>query len=455
MNLKYIRTSIGSKEFVRDKDGNPAKVQIVKDIKPYDGKSMSMIYRGTANIDGRNGIKAGDIVYFKANNTRGVNYLGDTEESKGSCEDVAEVLAYYLLRNLKQDTNGASVLRGTPYAFADYSNDDFWRIIKRQTGGMVESDRFYGCVSKNALSENGTIVRGDVILGEIMPAADVKKSTKNTLFNYSQGYDALVSKYAANGKTLFVHPICNRYKANLMIFDIWGANADRHCMNVTDEEIPLFNETEFLLSPTSVLDNGGGFAMQSGNCEKLYESQVDYLLANGRLSETNLAIGYFNPFEVTYDLSAGREIFANPEIAALYDEASYLEQVLLLISQNKILFNDFKLMYQNLNMMKAMDSMKADLRFPMNYGKENNYLPGLPVVLNEAVRFKKEKFSKIMATMLGEEFDEEKFGENDSYYLDKFEQIVLDDALLIHIASDEECKKFDESMKTKLAQKSF
>ena len=61
-----------------------------------------------------------------------------------------------------------------------------------------------------------------------------------------------------------------------------------------------------------------------------------------------------------------------------------------------------------------------------------------------------------MAKMLGEEYSETKFEGNDNYYLEKFEkQLVQDDALTIHIASDQEIKEFEESMKAKQEQKTF
>ncbi|MBO5344290.1 MAG: hypothetical protein J6A51_00115 [Clostridia bacterium] len=456
MNLKYNRLSIGSKEFVRDAEGNVSKVQVMRDIKPYDSESTSIFYRGVSNIDGRNGIKKGDIVYFKANNSRGVNYLGDTEESKGSCEDVAEVLCFYILRALKENTKGASVLVGTPYEFADYSHEDFWKMVKKQTGGLVESDRLYGCISKNVLDEDGIIIRGNTVLREIIPETDVKKSSKNTLFNYANGYESMVKSFAENGQILHIHPMSNRYNTNLIFFDYFTSNADRHCMNVCSQRTPIADGSEFVLKPVSVLDNGGAFAMQSRNCEKMYAGQVEFLQREGKLRETNLNDGYFNPFMVTYDFSAGKETFANPELAAQYDELSAVEQMIMLISQNKTLFNDFKLMYNNLDVQKAMNDMRTEVRFPVSYGKDNNYLPGLPVVLMEAIRFKREQVSKIMAKMLGEEYSETKFEENDNYYLEKFEkQLVQDDALTIHIASDQEIKEFEESMKAKQEQKTF
>lgn len=456
MNLKYNRLSIGSKEFIRDEQGNATKVQVMTDIKPYDSESTSIFYRGIANINGRNGIKKGDIVYFKANNSRGVNYLGDTEESKGSCEDVAEVLCFYILRALKEETQGASVLVGTPYEFADYSHEDFWKMVKKQTGGLVESDRLYGCISKNVLDENGIIIRGNTVLREIIPETDVKKSSQNTLFNYANGYESMVKRFAENGQTLHIHPISNRYNANMIFFDYFIANADRHCMNVCSQRAPIPGSGEYVLKPVSVLDNGGAFAMQSRNCEKLYSNQVEFLQSAGKLRETNLNAGYFNPFMVNYDFSAGKEVFANPELAEKYGELSAVEQMVMLISQNKILFNDFKEMYNKINIQKAMNDMRTEVRFPVAYGKDNNYLPGLPVVLMEAIRFKREQISKIMAKMLGEEYSETMFESDDNYYLEKFEkQLVQDDALTIHIASDKEVQTFEESMKEKQEQKTL
>ena len=446
MNLKYNRLSIGSKEFSRDADGNVVKIPVVTDIKPYDSESTSIFYRGIANMDGRNGIKKGDIVYFKANNTRGVNYLGDTEESKGSCEDVAEILCYYLLKNLKEKHKEGFVLRGTPYEFADYSNDNFWKIIARQTGGMVESDRLYGCVSKNAIHKDGTLVRGNIVLRTIMSDVDLKKSSKNTVYNYSKGLEGLVETYKNEGKTLIIHPECNRFAANLMFFDYFISNADRHCMNIVYEIVPVEGqENTFMIVPLSVLDNGGAFAMQSPSCERMYQNQVDFLLNNGKLGVTNLNAGYHNPFMGSYDLTAGSEIFADPEIAKNFDNLSQIEQMIILASQNRTLFNDLKTLFNELDIKKALSDMKSDLRFPVQYSKDGNYLPGMPVVLLEVLRFKKEQISKTMAAMMGEEFDERKFASDNSYYLDKFgKTMVREDELTVHIAKNEELKKFNQ-----------
>lgn len=447
MNLKYNRTSIGSKEFSRDAEGNVIKVPVMTNIKPYDSESTSIFFRGIANLDGRNGIKKGDVVYFKANNTRGVNYLGDTEESKGSCEDVAEVLCYYLLKNIKDKHKESFVLRGTPYEFADYSNDDFWKIVARQTGGMVESDRLYGCISKNAIHENGSVVRGNIVLRAIMSDADIKKSSKNTVFNYSKGLEALVKSYKNNGKELIIHPECNRFAANLMFFDYFISNADRHCMNIVYEIVPVEGkENTFMIAPISVLDNGGAFAMQSPSCERMYQNQVEFLHENGKLGVTNLRAGYHNPFMGSYDLTAGSEIFADSEIAKNFNNLSQVEQMIILASQNRTLFNDLKTLYNEMDIKKALADMKADLRFPVQYSKDGNYLPGMPVVLLEVMRFKKEQISKAMAAMMGEEFDIHKFAVDNSYYIDKFgKTMVKEDALTIHIAKNDELKKFKQS----------
>ena len=69
---------------------------------------------------------------------------------------------------------------------------------------------------------------------------------------------------------------------------------------------------------------------------------------------------------------------------------------------------------------------------------------------------KKLMLSQIMAEVLGEEFDEQTFNENQTHYLDKFEQLVKEDELALHIATNEEVKAFNseiENLKVRTAQK--
>ena len=438
MSNNRSRESLNEKDRTFLPNGDRIENPRFVDIKRFQSVGFSMIFTAKAKVDGRNGIKAGDTVYFKVNNTRGVNHLGRTEESMGSCEDVAEVFGYYLLRDLSETLGDKAVLIPTPYDFAEYSHDDFWKLIRQQTAAMVESSRLYGCVSKNIIPEGSEIMHGHLILGLTVPQNNVMKSSSNTIYNYQQGSEEFCRMVAKQGKQAIVSPLCARYDVNMMFWDWFFANSDRHCKNVTRLKTILPNG-DIIIEPTAILDNGGGLALQHPNCDKLYREQATKIQQDGKI--TQFQDGLRNPFCPGYDFSAGAEMFHDKEIAEVFNTLTTSEQIVMLISQNKVLFNDFKNMYQNLNTQRALETMRKETRF------NPEYLPNFPNIVENVIKYKKETVSKVMAGLLGEEFDEQKFGEDDCYYLNKFEQIVKEDELSIHIATDFEIEIFNEQIK--------
>ena len=99
MNISS-RETLNEKETIFLPDGDRIKVPRYVDIKPFLSVGASKFYTAIAKFDGKNGVKAGDLIYFKANSERGVNAnTARTDEARGSCEDVAEVFGFYLLKN--------------------------------------------------------------------------------------------------------------------------------------------------------------------------------------------------------------------------------------------------------------------------------------------------------------------------------------------------------------------
>ena len=73
------------------------------DIKRTITVGASMFYTAIAKTDGRYGVKAGDLVYFKKNPTRGINpNNARTDEARGSCEDVGEVLTHFTVKAMNE-----------------------------------------------------------------------------------------------------------------------------------------------------------------------------------------------------------------------------------------------------------------------------------------------------------------------------------------------------------------
>lgn len=456
MNISS-RETLNEKETKFLPDGERIKVPRYVDIKPFISVGASKFYTAIAKFDGKNGVKAGDLVYFKANSTRGVNgNTSRTDEARGSCEDVAEVFGFYLLKNLRSDLGDEAVLDTTPYDFADYSSDDLWKLVSKQTAGLIESSRLYGCLSKDCLGEGVEIIHGHVMLRQALPEKVSLVSSQNNLFNYEQSLIAFAQNAKTAGQEVVINPISSRYQANTILWDYFIGNADRHCKNVNYQKVPLV-DGRFVLEPTKILDNGGGFAMQIPRCYDLYVEQLQEFEKYGKLlpytdsvQQDGTVAKISSPFKVTYDFTVGKEVFKDDKIASIYDSLSQEQQIVLLVSQNKTLFNDLRNMYTHLDTERAYGDMQKETRYP------TGFLPGFEIVTREAIQMKKLMMSQIMAEVLGEEFDEQAFNENQTYYLDKFEQLVKDDELNLHIATNEEVKQFKqeiENLKIHTAQK--
>lgn len=437
MNIKYHRVNLNDSDWV-NVDGERKNIKCFSDAKRFYTVGNSMIYVAKANTSFGDAIKKGDKVFFKANNQRGVNGLGRTEESFGSCEDVAEVFSYHLLNNLRKDINEKCVLLPTPYKFSEYSNDDFWGLIANHTNGFVESSRLYGCVSPNIISDGGFIIHGDSLIGLVEDSKKIYKSSSNNLYNYNEALLKFVQKAKGFNQETVISPNCVRYLANTMFFDYFIANSDRHCKNVNFEQVKI-SDNFYELKPLPVLDNGGAWCMQASNCDKLYREQLAILEEKGKLTKSNGASDH-NPFDCMYDFEVGKDSFADVRIQNLYDTLTYEEKLVMLISQNKTLFEDFRNMYENLNNEKALqDMVEKDRFYP-------EYLPGFLEITGAVIDLKKREISKVMANVLGLDFSEEKFNENKNLYIQKFAGIVHENGLNIYIATDKEQKEYENSI---------
>lgn len=435
MNLKYHRIAFDGKEYIIDDSGQNKLTQTFLNIKKFNSVGLSIIYMATANFDMPNEIKKGDIVYFKANNTRGISHVGRTSESSGSCEDVAEVFCYYLLKNYTAELKDNAILKPTPYNFAEYENDTFRQLIEKQTNYLIKSNRLYGCISKNVVDENGIIIHGSDLLSLILDPYYATKSDNNNLVTYEKALQKFKENAKEHKQEILIHPGISRYNANMLFFDYFVANSDRHWKNVNFQQVLLENGVSVVV-PLAIIDNGGAFALQSHNCEQMFESQGVVLEKQGRFENTE-TVDKYNPFDCQYGFNVGRDCFKNSNIANIYDELSYVQRLVFLISQNRNLFNDFKHMYTMFDYDKALDDMIKQNKYP------EGYLPNFRKVIKAELSYKKEEISKVMAQMLGIEFDEKLFHEDPNFYINQFEQLVLEDELTIKIASNQEIKSFE------------
>lgn len=438
MNIKYHRINLNESDWT-DVGGERKSVKCFSDAKKFNTVGNSIIYVATANMDIGEIIKKGDLVFFKANNSRGVNGLGRTEESFGSCEDVAEVFSYALLKNLKKDIGEKCVLKGTPYGFSEYSNDSFWNIVAHQTNGFVESSRLYGCVSPNIISKDGIIIHGDSLLELVVDSRRVYASSQNNLTNYSKSLDEFAVRSKKFNQDTLVSPNCIRYLANMMFFDYFIANSDRHCKNVNFEQVEVFDHT-FILKPTPILDNGGALCLQSMKCDNFYAEQAEILRKKGKFTKSNGPKEH-NPFDCLYDFEVGKESFKDEKIKELFDSMTYEEQMVILISQNRVLYEDFKNMFENLDYEKAIETMAIENKYP------REYLPDFAKIAKAVLDLKKCEICKVCASVLGIDFSEEKFNENPNYYLEELGSIVQENELNLYIATDEEQKEFENAIK--------
>lgn len=415
-------------------NNNVIRINNFSNIKRFLSVGFSTIYTATAGVNGRNGIAKGDRVYFKINNELGVNRIGRIDESSGSCEDVAEVMGFYTLRNLQNALGKESVLKTTPYDFADYEHDNFYNIIAKKTADFVEDDRLYGCISKDCVSPNAEILHGDAILSLVVPNNKVVASSSNTLFNYNSALGELSRKSAGYNQDIIIDPISTRYLANTMFWDYFFLNSDRHCKNINFERIPLTNG-QFLVTPLAIIDNGGGLCMQSTNCKEFFSSCSEEGLANGFYKTySSKATG---PFCIPYELSVGQDSYPDGVYKDAYEGLTQGEQIVVLLSGNRTLYNDFANMYKNLSFEQAIKDMQSELRF------NPEFLPNLSRISTEILDLKKAEVSSAMADFMSEEFNYETFLQDPNHYIDKFQSFVAEDELNLHIATNEEVEEFN------------
>ena len=418
--------------------GNINRVYHFDNIRRFLSCGLSSIYTATSQIDGRNGILKGDKVFFKINSEIGVNPVGRIDESMGSCEDVAEVMGFYILRNLASSLGKKSILKTTPYEFADYSHDSFYDIIAKKTNNFVESDRRYGCISKDCVTKGAEIIRGDNLLSLIMPSKEALTSGSNNLYNYNASLGELALRAASVGQEVIIHPICTRYLANTMFWDYFFANNDRHCKNINFQKVQL-HDGRFVVEPLPIIDNGAGLFMRSSNCKEVY-TRFNSILSKRGSAQSFESTLLNNMFSSSQDFYVGSETYPQDESSVLYNSLKQSEQMVLLISKSRTLYQDFANMYKNLDYEKAINDMATELRF------NPEFLPNLPGVTTAILNSRKIEVSKSMASLMGEKFNFEYFDKDANYYLDKFANFTQDDNLNIYIAPDEEVEAFNNAM---------
>ncbi len=432
-----------------DSDGRVVKSNNFADIERYNSIGFSIIFVCRANSDGRNGIKKGDIVYFKVNNDRGINSFGRKFESLGSCEDVAEVMAFYLIKNLNEKLGENSILKITPHDFAEgYILQECMRNTTQNYGfSDLEDPIMYGCISKDAVSKSGQIVHGYLLL---QYAGITEKSNSsiylNNVSNYEKAVDGFAKSLKKEGKNILVDPGCSRYNANTIFFDYFFVDGDRHNKNICYELVNK-GDGNYIFQPLALLDNGGGLAMQSSNCTKLYQEVSNIINKYGRVDSKDDKL--HNPFDVSYSFSFGKNCFLDENICNIFDNLSYTDQLALVLSKNKILFDDFNFMYKNLDFTQALANMSnlgLSVNLKDNGDSDYDFLPNLKKVVNEALKFKKRQISESMSKLLNIEYQDSLFDENENYYIDEFAKIVEENGLSIHIASNAELQKHKEKI---------
>ena len=369
----------------------------------------------------------------------GINQLGRIDESMGSCEDVAEVLGFYALRNLSKTLGDKSILGTTPYQFAEYSDNSFYDIIATKTNFQVDSSTLYGCLSKNCVEKNADMIFGDSLLGLVVPSKNVLSSSANTIFNYNRAFGELQLQASAIGQDVTIHPVCSRYLANLTFWDYFYANADRHCRNVIFQKVAI-NDRKYLIKPVNVIDNGGGLDLQFGNCKKRFEYHMKRIEQTGYVEAFRSSSDY--QFCRIYELQAGKESFTDQETRDNFRSLKAHEKIVSLISNSQTLYQDFANMYKSLDFAKAISDMRTEL------GYKPNFLPFLSEVSMALLNYKRHEISEVMAKTMGEDFDEETFDKSPNYYIDKFQSYIKDENLNLHIATDEEIKEFDENFES-------
>ena len=399
--------------------------------------NSSITYVGkTISAPRQNNLKPNTQYYFKANHTRGVDISGATDEARGSCEDVAEVLSYFTLKAFRDKTS-TPVLSCAPYDFGEMISKEFRLMINRDTKGLVHSDRIYGCITQSALEPGDHIIHGNQLLSRMFEGDYVYKSSNHTLSNYSQTIKTFEEQFNQTSSTgLIKSPACERELANILFFDYFSYNTDRHCKNINFRLTqPQNKQTVFL--PMQLIDNGAAFSLQSINCYKKYEE------LSAQLNEEPKGKFTTCPFERSSDFSVGKECFANEEDRQIYDSLSHSEQLVLLMANNQVLFNDFKNLFLNLDFREGFRQMYLNT----NYNKK--FLPNLQEIACAGMEFRKQEISESMAQYLNLEFDPNVYEENPTYYLDCLEQHMqqnnVENNTTLHIATNEEIKTFNET----------
>ncbi|MBQ8451616.1 MAG: hypothetical protein IJ538_02440 [Clostridia bacterium] len=400
---------------------------------PYGRLFMSRIFTAKAKETFLNGkIQPGDLVYFKTNGTYGYNKNHIKDESYGSLEDLAEVLAYHIVCDLNEKLKNEAMIYVSPCTFGlNYAFNGY---------GMnrcFDEDRtnLYGLISKNALMKNATIIRGVDLMHMVLDRKDAQLSSKHTIFNYN----IAISEFLERNPNVKVSPALNRNLASTLFFDYFYADADRHCRNINFQLVKIENDA--LLIPMAMLDNGGGLGMSSLNCYKVYDEQINLMnRGNGKMYSSNTL--EYNPnivvFNGSYDFGVGGECIADPELSMGFDKLPYPNQIVRFIYSNRTLFNDFKNMYESLDFAGAIPKLHPHIQ------KESEFLPGMNKVIPAILEMKKREISKAIAEELNIEFSEEEFDKDNLFYLNILEPLVNENILTIPISKTDEIDAFNK-----------
>ncbi len=201
--------------------------------------------------------KQQDGNYYLTNNIHSQHHFIYNEEV-GSFDDLAEVLCYVLAKNMgtrtKYDRNGnpteVPVVDVTEYRLAEYT---------------AEGDELQrGCVSRNIVKPNETIIKGNAILGYLSEDPNSLTEPDNSLKNYI----AALKKYAEISGV----ELDNNIVKDLIInsFFCWKvANSDNHSNNIVfiQERTPEGSK----LRVGTLIDNGSAWELSI----PLYTTKID------------------------------------------------------------------------------------------------------------------------------------------------------------------------------------
>jgi len=475
--------------FLVTKDGDFAEVR-----RYLEANNASITYKCKTIFDPYQKLEPNSSYFFKVNTTRG-SKNGATSESHGTCEDVAEVFSYYLIKNLSQKIANPQIDCAW-YDFAEFFGRNNREEIYANTEGLIESNRQYGCLSKDVLKNNEQIVRGNMLLSQILNPSKLSNLQNNTLYNYHLAIKKFEDNCADNKTDMSIAPNLLRYISNEMFMDYFLINSDRHSGNITFKDKFDFDTQKHHLMPTKIIDNGASFLMLSYNCFNTY-SEISTIISNCKEVATDTdaqsiqknmyqnALNYknylslysqqdmkqisnLNPTESTPSLKVGEECFADNKQRvkyAFYEKASHksaekiydvgfgARQIALLISQNKILCEDFKNIYQNLDPQTAYRDMLKNTVY------DNHFLPGFNDVVSTLIILKKAEISEAIADQINIPFNQKTFVEDPNYYVEKLSQNLeenhIENNLTIHISSDEEQKMYYDKIEEFENQTSF